>query len=77
MTIRRSLTSLGTRALAGSNGRKGGGENFYFLIWASPLKIFDLSSKLLIKVFGLKNTQKDIRIKVTGIRPGEKLYESG
>jgi len=55
---------------AGSMGE--GGEIFVFDMGAS-IKIMDLAKKM-IKLSGLE-LGKDIEIKVTGLRPGEKLYE--
>jgi FlaA1/EpsC-like NDP-sugar epimerase len=49
-----------------------GGEIFIFDMGKS-VKIFDLA-KNMIKLSGLKYPE-DIDIKVTGLRPGEKLYE--
>ncbi|MDP5229986.1 MAG: polysaccharide biosynthesis protein, partial [Cellulophaga sp.] len=49
-----------------------GGEIFIFDMGES-VKIFDLA-KNMIKLSGLKYPE-DIDIKVTGLRPGEKLYE--
>jgi len=55
---------------AGGMGK--GGEIFIFDMGES-VKIFDLA-KNMIKLSGLKYPE-DIDIKVTGLRPGEKLYE--
>ncbi|MET1260775.1 polysaccharide biosynthesis protein [Flagellimonas sp. DF-77] len=55
---------------AGSMGS--GGEIFIFDMGES-VKIFDLA-KNMIKLSGLRYPE-DIDIKVTGLRPGEKLYE--
>lgn len=49
-----------------------GGEIFV-LDMGQPIKIYDLA-KTLIKLAGLE-PEKDIEIKITGLRPGEKLYE--
>lgn len=49
-----------------------GGEIFV-LDMGSPVKIYDLACDL-IKLSGLE-VDKDIKIEVTGLRPGEKLYE--
>jgi FlaA1/EpsC-like NDP-sugar epimerase len=49
-----------------------GGEVFLFDM-GEPIKILDLAKKM-IKLAGL-NPGKDIDIKFTGLRPGEKLYE--
>ena len=55
---------------AGAMGN--GGEIFVFDM-GEPIKIVDLAKKM-IKLSGLEEG-KDIEIKVTGLRPGEKLYE--
>ncbi len=55
---------------AGSIGR--GGEIFIFDM-GQPVKILDLAKKM-IQLSGLI-LGKDIQIKFTGLRPGEKLYE--
>lgn len=49
-----------------------GGEIFV-LDMGKPVKIYDLACDL-IKLTGYE-PEKDIKIKVTGLRPGEKLYE--
>lgn len=55
---------------AGAMGK--GGEIFIFDMGA-PVKIMDLAKKM-IKLAGYI-PDKDIKIKITGLRPGEKLYE--
>lgn len=55
---------------AGSMGN--GGEIFIFDM-GKPVKIVDLAIKM-IKLAGLE-PEKDIKIEVVGLRPGEKLYE--
>jgi len=55
---------------AGAMGK--GGEVFIFDMGAS-VKIFDLAKKM-IQLSGLKYPE-DIDIKITGLRPGEKLFE--
>jgi FlaA1/EpsC-like NDP-sugar epimerase len=49
-----------------------GGEIFIFDM-GKPVKIIDLARKM-IRLAGLK-PNKDIQIKIIGLRPGEKLYE--
>lgn len=49
-----------------------GGEIFIFDM-GEPVKIVDLAKKM-VKLSGLK-IDEDIKIKYTGLRPGEKLYE--
>ena len=55
---------------AGNMGK--GGEIFLFDM-GEPVKITDLAKKM-IRLSGLE-LDKDIQIKFTGLRPGEKLYE--
>jgi FlaA1/EpsC-like NDP-sugar epimerase len=55
---------------AGAMGH--GGEVFVFDM-GEPVKIMDMAKKM-VKLSGLQ-LDKDIQIKVTGLRPGEKLYE--
>jgi len=55
---------------AGAMGH--GGEVFVFDM-GEPVKILDMAKKM-VKLSGLQ-LDKDIQIKVTGLRPGEKLYE--
>jgi FlaA1/EpsC-like NDP-sugar epimerase len=61
---------------AGSMAR--GGEVF-LLDMGSPVRILDLAQRMVelsgLRVRNEQNPQGDIEIKVTGLRPGEKLYE--
>jgi len=51
----------------------GGGGDVFVLDMGEPVKIFDLARRM-ISLYGLK-VGKDIDIKITGLRPGEKLFE--
>ncbi len=51
----------------------GNGSEIYVFDMGESVKILDLAKKM-IKLSGLE-INKDIEIKVTGLRPGEKLYE--
>jgi FlaA1/EpsC-like NDP-sugar epimerase len=49
-----------------------GGEVF-LLEMGEPVKIYDLATQI-IRLFGLE-PDKDVKIEITGLRPGEKIYE--
>ena len=55
------------------------GGDVFLLDMGNPIKIKDLATKMIdlsgLKVKNEKNLDGDIEIKITGLRPGEKLYE--
>lgn len=73
MTVREAVELvLQASALGhGGNGRQDG--KIFVLDMGEPIRIMDLAEQM-IRLAGLK-PGKDIRIDITGIRPGEKLYE--
>ncbi len=54
-------------------GAMGNGGEIYIFDMGKPVKIIDLANKM-IRLAGLV-PEKDINIRVVGLRPGEKLYE--
>ena len=54
-------------------GTMGSGGEVYVFDMGKPVKIMDLA-KRMIRLSGLE-PEKDIEIKITGLRPGEKLFE--
>lgn len=54
-------------------GAMGEGGEIYLFDMGKSVKILDLAKKM-VKLSGLE-LDKDIRIEITGLRPGEKLYE--
>ena len=59
-------------------GAMGGNGEVFLLNMGEPVKIFELA-KRMVELSGLKvksgKNQEDIEIKITGLRPGEKLFE--
>ncbi|MDH5719676.1 MAG: polysaccharide biosynthesis protein [Spirochaetia bacterium] len=54
-------------------GAIGDGGEVFVLEMGEPVKIYDLAKEMII-LSGL-TLEKDIKIEITGLRPGEKLYE--
>jgi FlaA1/EpsC-like NDP-sugar epimerase len=54
-------------------GSMGNGGEIYIFDMGKPVKIIDLAKKM-IKLAGFI-PERDIKIKIVGLRPGEKLYE--
>lgn len=54
-------------------GFMGNGSEIYVFDMGSPVKIYDLAEKMIFLSGFIPH--KDIKIVVTGLRPGEKLYE--
>ena len=60
-------------------GAMGSAGDVFVLEMGEPVRIYDLASRI-VELSGLtlkneRNPQGDIEIKITGLRPGEKLYE--
>jgi FlaA1/EpsC-like NDP-sugar epimerase len=60
-------------------GAMGSGGDVFVLDMGEPVRIYDLATRI-VELSGLslrneRNPHGDIEIKVTGLRPGEKLYE--
>jgi FlaA1/EpsC-like NDP-sugar epimerase len=60
-------------------GAMGSGGDVFVLDMGEPVRVYDLATRI-VELSGLtlrheKNPNGDIEIKVTGLRPGEKLYE--
>ena len=60
-------------------GAMGSGGDVFVLDMGEPVRIYDIAARI-VELSGLtlrneKNSHGDIEIKVTGLRPGEKLYE--
>ncbi|WP_126975668.1 polysaccharide biosynthesis protein [Frigidibacter oleivorans] len=72
MTIREAVQLSLVAAAKGLANRAGHGEIFVFDM-GEPVKIIDLARRM-IALAGLE-PDRDIEIKVIGIRPGEKLFE--
>jgi FlaA1/EpsC-like NDP-sugar epimerase len=60
-------------------GAMGSGGDVFVLDMGEPVRIYDLARRIVelsgLKVRDEKNMKGDIEIKITGMRPGEKLYE--
>lgn len=60
-------------------GAMGEGGDVFVLDMGEPVKIYDLARKMVhltgLEVKSKQNPHGDIEIKITGLRPGEKLYE--
>lgn len=60
-------------------GAMGQGGDVFVLDMGRPVKILDLAEKMIhlsgLSIRSERNPQGDIAIKVSGLRPGEKLYE--
>ncbi|RVT46995.1 polysaccharide biosynthesis protein [Rheinheimera sediminis] len=60
-------------------GAMGEGGDVFVLDMGEPVKIYDLAKKMVhltgLEIKNKQNPMGDIEIKITGLRPGEKLYE--
>jgi O-antigen biosynthesis protein WbqV len=74
MTIREAVELILQSATLGAvSGYKNQQGKIYVLDMGAPIKIIDLARQI-IRLAGLQ-PDTDIKIKITGIRPGEKLFE--
>ena len=73
MTVREAI-----HLIIEAGGMSKGGEVF-ILKMGNPVKIFDLAKNMILlsgkTIKNQNNLNGDIEIKITGLRPGEKLYE--
>ena len=55
------------------------GGDLFLLDMGKPIKIYDLAVRMIelygLSVKNISGSKGDIEIKITGLRPGEKLYE--
>lgn len=71
--VRYFMTTEEAAQLVVQAGAMGKGGEIFILDMGEPVRILDLA-KDIIKLSGLR-PDEDIEIKITGVRPGEKLYE--
>ncbi|MFM2128689.1 MAG: hypothetical protein RL477_235 [Pseudomonadota bacterium] len=72
MTVREAVELVLEASALGTHG--GQGSAIYVLDMGNPVRIMDLARQM-IRLAGLQ-PDKDIKIAVTGLRPGEKLHET-
>ena len=72
MTVREAVELVLQASVQGINEQDGKGK-IYVLDMGKPIKILDLARQIIL-LAGLK-PDSDIKIKITGPRPGEKLFE--
>ena len=64
---------------SGASGAMAKGGDVFVLDMGDPIKILDLAYRMIhlsgLKPIDTENPNGDIKIKFTGLRPGEKLYE--
>jgi FlaA1/EpsC-like NDP-sugar epimerase len=72
MTVREAVELVLEASVLGSRD-KGGEGKIYVLDMGEPVRIMDLARQMIL-LAGFE-PERDIRIEITGPRPGEKLYE--
>jgi O-antigen biosynthesis protein WbqV len=73
MTVREAVELVLQASALGQGGQGRQGGKIFVLDMGEPIRIMDLAEQM-IRLAGFK-PGKDIKIDVTGIRPGEKLFE--
>ncbi len=73
MTVREAVELVLQASALGAEAPADEAGNIYVLDMGEPVKIMDLARQI-IRLAGLR-PEKDIKIEVTGLRPGEKLHE--
>jgi O-antigen biosynthesis protein WbqV len=72
MTVREAVELVLEASVLGTRNAREPGK-IYVLDMGEPIKIIDLARQMIL--LAGKKPEVDIRIEITGLRPGEKLYE--
>ena len=77
--IRYFMSTKEAAQLVIQSGALGNGGEIFLLDMGKPVKIYDLAKQMILlsglQIKDLNNPDGDIEIIITGMRPGEKLYE--